>query len=379
MCKLYGEYDVDYDISVDCCIDPDFDGVLFANAKAEFEEFLKTAGGIFRNFGFIHTSSSVEEWPSEYHIEAFERDLCDGETFSASLSVRFQSCNSDKGVMSVSVNGIGFPGYGEAADLILKDLERTETEGRSFAPAMSKEYRLERAVQDLLLVDEKYTLRVKRYLESLTFSKKIHYGPLACPIEKELTKEMVYEKYGKRFGFSKGCVSIDFEKMLCTVTLNEVTRARVRIEDRPGADFDLRPGLYLYRRKEVIIDPVPTPEEEIRAADVRREYPELIEKCRREAAQAARAADGCFFEFLEGKCLYANVKLENGETAPLSPELIEEYLEREYVYVRREDVKVYPDHWLVTIKGAGKYNITNLIGDNTVLCDRPKRWKGKRT
>ncbi len=376
MCKLYNEYDVYYDINVCCCIDPDFDGELFVNAKEEFDDFLKTAGGIFKGLGFIHASSSVEEWPCDHHVEAYEGDPY-GETFSVALCVSFQNRNSDMAVSSVEVNGIEFSGYRGAAELLRKDFERIKTEGRLFVPSASSEFRLERAVQDLLIVDEKYALCVKKNLEGLTFSKRIHRGPLACPIEKELTEEMVYEKYGRRFGFSQGCISIDFEKMLCTVTLNEATRARARIVDRLGADFDLRPGLYLYRRKEVITDPVPTPGEEIRAADLRREYPELIEKCRRETAEAARVVGGCFLEFLEGKCFYVNVKLENGETVPLSPELIEEYLEREYVYVLREDVEIDFEHWLVTIRGCFKINITNLTGDGKVLCDKPKRRKNK--
>ncbi len=241
----------------------------------------------------------------------------------------------------------------------------------------AKTERLFDAKRGLLEADERYAKLVKSKLERTEFAKTVLTGLLMAPIKKELTREMVCKRFGERFGFTEEDITLDFDNMLCTIKLNEVTTARIGIVDRPGR-HDVRPGVFATRHKRPEVEPLPTPEEETEAVKMRREYPELIEKCRREMAEAARAAGSVFTEFLEGKCFYANVRLDGGEVVPLSPELIEELLENEYIYVRREDVRVDLDHWLVTVKGAGKFNITNLTGDKAVLCDRPKRWKGDK-
>ena len=199
-----------------------------------------------------------------------------------------------------------------------------------------------------------------------------------APIKKELTREMICDQYGRQFGFSKEDISLDFDEMLCTIRLNEATKARIRIVDRPGR-YNVRPGVYASRHKYSEVEPLPTPEEEIRAAEMRHEYPELIDKCRHEMAEAARAGFGSEFAWLiEGKYFFARVRLDDGAVVPITPELIEEYLEKEYIYVRREDVVIDFERHLVTIDEWLKVNITELTGDGTVLCEKPKRRKGNK-
>ncbi|MBR6051385.1 MAG: hypothetical protein IKP68_09330 [Clostridia bacterium] len=403
MCKLYYDFDAYYDITIFCTARPEYTGdrsdIFKIGAKydeqavSDFQSFYGKVKETLYNNGFEPGGSYVDLDYRRGIIDTYYSDLGDRSEFSMVFDIRFEyrdlsdddalhrfegrSGESVWDVVEIKVNGIWFSDFESAEKLFFYELKRGLGECKSFVPAMSPGYRLVRAKQQLLQVDEKYALFVKSKLERMEFAKTVLSGLLMAPIEKELTRDMIYDQYGRHFGFTIGLIQLDFEKMICTIMLNEVTKARIRIVDRPGR-HDVRPGVYAVRHKRPEVEPLPTPEEELRAVEMRHEYPELIEKCRREMAEAARAVGSVFTEFLEAKCFYANVKLDGGEVVPLSPELIEELLEKEYVYVSREDVKVYPDHWLVTIKGASKYNITNLTGDGKVLCDRPKRWKGKK-
>ena len=403
MCKLYYDFDVYYDITIFCTARPEYTGDrsdIFKigdkydeQAVSDFQSFYGKVKEALYNNGFEPGGSYVDLDYRRGIIDTYYSDLGDWSEFSMVFDIRFEyrDLSADDAlhrfegrpgesvwdVVEIKVNGIRFSDFESAEKLFFYELKRGLGECKSFVPAMSPGYRLVRAKQDLLQVDEKYALFVKSTLERLTFAKTVICGMLMAPVKKELTREMIYDQYGRQFGFTTGLIRLDFEKMICTIMLNEATKARIRIVDRPG-HHDVRPGVYASRHKYPEAEPLPTPEEELRAAEMRHEYPELIEKCRREMAEAARAGLGCAFAWLiEGKCFFAKIRLDDGTVVPITPKLIEEYLEKEYIYVRREDVVIDFEHHLVTIDKWLKVNITELTGDGTLICEKPKRWKGK--
>ncbi|MBQ9544883.1 MAG: hypothetical protein IJV00_07140 [Clostridia bacterium] len=229
------------------------------------------------------------------------------------------------------------------------------------------------AVEKLIEVDQDFALRIKEWLERRVFANEIVAAFFSCCI---LPLDPMNVRIGLqiswRVSVPESAIDVDTEKMLCTIRLNDVTTARVRIVDERGLK-SIFAGPYGGPHREA--EPIPTPESELAAMRDRPADKAALDEARSRMKKAARRVGGAFLDRLNGRYFYARVRTKEGEVKELSPELIEKYLEREYVYVDKKDVEVDMIHHLVKIGKWVNVSVTELTGDEKVLCEVPKRGK----